>query len=718
MASVQWVAPPQPPQERAALAKEYLAQDRRHSDATVNAARAALQVLPVVGKASGSAIWAAGSYLSSYLTNNQEPNKPPAEPDDGMLRGLGSSEVLRVANTLSGIFSSVAPTDGKSLQQPELPRLVVVGTQSSGKSSLLNGFLAADILPLGESMVTRAPLSLQLVHTPDPAQMRAEFGEYVSGCWRSQTTIELACPNPTISQLDQVRAAIDAATDVRAGKQKAVSSEPIFLKIFSPNVPNLSLVDLPGLTMTALTDAGQPKNIKLQIREMISTYIKPERTIILMVCAGRTDLETDPALELVKEFDPQGVRTVGVLTKTDLMNTGTDVVRYLSNSVPTDLQLSLGYFAVRNRSPAESRGAGALTVLQGFTAEAEYFSNHSVYGKAAPAVRARCGVPLLSRFLSRVLLQHLKQHLPTIMSEVSRLTDETEMHLAELGPGVPQDEAGRSSLTQTIVASFCRDFVGSLVEKRADIKTGRKIKDAFLDLQAHLKLVTPFEATGRFSDEYLLEAARDCEGNHLSFPVPPIELLEHMLQHPEHRPIRELLAPCQVCLGAVHEELLALSNQLLQRPSIIRFPQLQARVREEVSGMLDHFRARAQSKIEEIIAMEEAYISTEDTAFLAELQSVVKRLVNRLDASLLRSLLTSYYGTVIRSVSNSIPKAIMLFMVKESELGIYTTLFDRIGRQPPVGLLDEPPEMCSRRGDSLEMLQKLRSAKVALESLH
>eukprot|EP00962_Isochrysis_galbana_P039542 scaffold14188_cov70-Isochrysis_galbana.AAC.1 len=80
----------------------------------------------------------------------------------------------------------------------------------------------------------------------------------------------------------QIRACIEAQTEARAGSRKAVSSSPINVRYFSPNVPNLSLVDLPGLTMTALTDHGQPKDIKQQIRDMISAYIRPERTIILM----------------------------------------------------------------------------------------------------------------------------------------------------------------------------------------------------------------------------------------------------------------------------------------------------------------------------------------------------------------------------------------------------------------------------------------------------
>ena len=94
-----------------------------------------------------------------------------------------------------------------------------------------------------------------------------------------------------------------------------MTTQAIYLRLYSPHVPNLSLVDLPGLTMTALTAQGQPKDIKQQIRTMVSDYISQARTIILMVCPARADLEADPAVELAREFDPSGSRTVGILTK-------------------------------------------------------------------------------------------------------------------------------------------------------------------------------------------------------------------------------------------------------------------------------------------------------------------------------------------------------------------------------------------------------------------
>ena len=670
----------------------------------------------------GSAIWAAGSYLSSVVANRGASGGGigggGAAEAGSAASGLGSAEILKMANALDGIFATselAGPVAGR-LKQPEVPRLVVVGTQSSGKSSLLNGIMGADILPLGEEMVTRAPLALQLVHHAEPSEMRAEFGTFVNGGWCVEETVELACPDPKAAQLERIRKAIEAQTAARAGSQKGVTNEAIFLRLYSPHVPNLSLVDLPGLTMTALTAQGQPKDIKQQIRQMIASYIQPARTIILMVCPARADLEADPAVELAREYDPQGTRTVGVLTKVDLMNKGTDVSKYLTNALPSDLQLSLGYFAVKMRGPAEK----GLTVREGYGSEAEYFKAHATYGRAFAPFAERLGVPPLSKFLARVLLGHLKQHLPHILREVDSLYLQTERNLSDLGPAVPIDAASRSALVQNLVASFSRNVVGALVEKRADVKTGRRIKDAFAALSKELKAVKPFDESA-YPDQYLLDAARDCEGNHLSFPIPPIELLEHMLTHPEKRPIRQLLPPCLGCVSAVHEELRALCTRLLNQETtmLARFPKLRAKLREEFEGLLERERSATMHKLEELIAMEEAYIYTDDESFLKELQEGIKKLVKGVEAPLLRSILSSYYATITRSVVNAAPKAIMLHMLRATENALYPTLFERLAHASvdDQGLLDEPPEMESKRRADVELLGKLRAAKRALEQL-
>lgn len=107
-----------------------------------------------------------------------------------------------------------------------------------------------------------------------------------------------------------------------------ISPQPINLRIFSPNVLTLTMVDLPGLTKVPVGD--QPKDIEKQIREMILKYITKPNAIILAVTAANTDLANSDGLKLAREVDPEGLRTIGVLTKVDLMDQGTDVIDILA----------------------------------------------------------------------------------------------------------------------------------------------------------------------------------------------------------------------------------------------------------------------------------------------------------------------------------------------------------------------------------------------------
>ena len=110
---------------------------------------------------------------------------------------------------------------------------------------------------------------------------------------------------------------IEDETDRVTGSNKGISDHPINLRIYSPHVLNITLIDLPGLTKIAVGD--QPADIGDQIRTMIMKYISRETCLILAVTPANTDLATSDALQLARQADPEGLRTIGVLTKLDLM---------------------------------------------------------------------------------------------------------------------------------------------------------------------------------------------------------------------------------------------------------------------------------------------------------------------------------------------------------------------------------------------------------------
>ena len=205
-----------------------------------------------------------------------------------------------------------------------LPQIVTVGGQSAGKSSVLEGFVGKDFLPRGSDIVTRRPLVLQL-HQSDE-----EFATFLHTGERRFTVGE------------EVKREIEKETEREAGKNKGVSEKEIFLRIYSPNVVDLTLVDLPGMTKVAVGE--QPPDIEIQITDMILKYIQEENTIILAVTPANQDLANSDALKLAKEVDPEGIRTIGVITKLDLMDKGTDARDVLEGTGL--LPLKKGYIGV------------------------------------------------------------------------------------------------------------------------------------------------------------------------------------------------------------------------------------------------------------------------------------------------------------------------------------------------------------------------------------
>ena len=141
----------------------------------------------------------------------------------------------------------------------------------------------------------------------------------------------LHAPGKRFTNFDEIREEIVKETDKITGKNAGVSANPINLRVYSPNVLTLTLVDLPGLTKVPVGD--QPRDIEKQIRDMILKYISKSNAIILAVTGANTDLANSDGLKLAREVDPEGIRTIGVLTKVDLMDAGTDVVDILAGRV-------------------------------------------------------------------------------------------------------------------------------------------------------------------------------------------------------------------------------------------------------------------------------------------------------------------------------------------------------------------------------------------------
>lgn len=256
-------------------------------------------------------------------------------------------------------------------------------------------FLLPNSLPRGSGIVTRRPLILQLINRPASPKTNGATEEKLDTTDKEANLDEygefLHIPGQKFYDFNKIRDEIVRETEAKTGRNAGISPAPINLRIYSPNVLTLTLVDLPGLTKVPVGD--QPKDIERQIREMVLKQISKPNAIILAVTAANQDLANSDGLKLGREVDPEGQRTIGVLTKVDLMDAGTDVVDILAGRI---IPLRLGYVPVVNRGQRDIENKRPIAYA--LEHEKNFFESHKSYRNKA----SYCGTPYLARKLNLV----------------------------------------------------------------------------------------------------------------------------------------------------------------------------------------------------------------------------------------------------------------------------------------------------------------------------
>jgi len=356
-----------------------------------------------------------------------------------MSENEGMKDVIHTINKLQDVFTSTGISLGL-----ELPQIAVIGGQSAGKSSVLECFVGKDFLPRGNGIVTRRPLVLQLYHNNSE-----EYAEF------------LHCEGK-FRDFDRVRQEIVEETDRETGSNKGISRKPINLRIYSPHVLNLTLVDLPGLTKVAVGD--QPEDIEYQIREMLMEYITHDNTIILAVTPANQDLANSDALKLARHVDKGGNRTIGVITKLDLMDEGTDARDIFENKL---LPLKKGYIGVVNRSQKDIDNN--KDIKKALASERAFFLN-SPY----KSMVNRMGTKYLQQVLNRELSSHIKSKIPEIRSDLQKKAKEVEEALNTLGY-TDKEEEDNGKVIYKLLSKFVDDVQSSINGGNTDVDV-REVK--------------------------------------------------------------------------------------------------------------------------------------------------------------------------------------------------------------------------------------------------
>ena len=506
--------------------------------------------------------------------------------------------LLRLVNKLQeacALAGDVADTDasGKASKLPSLwetlPQIVVVGGQSSGKSSVLEAIVGKDFLPRGAGICTRRPLVLQLHGAPASEVASARF---------------LHKPKTVFTDFHEVRAEIERETDrsLQSKGSKAVSSEPIMLSIRAANAPSLTLVDMPGLTKVATAD--QPASVVADIERMAKKFIVSENVVIVAVSAANADIATSDGVRLAKEVDPRSERTLGVLTKLDLMDKGTDATDVLNGKA---VHLALGWCAVVNRSQDDIRRGVDMRAAR--ENERVWFETHGeTYGtERAKDERAdtipdttapNVGTDALVNALVRVLGERVRREIPRIRETVETSARDLELELAGLGPATPHFE-DRGALVHEVLRgcdayerAFADELDAASSARASALSGGGEAIRALFETTLHANLRSvDLEA---FYDPKRVRAVVDASDGFQPHLVAPEMGIRRLIE----LGLERLRAPVEACVDGVDAVLRRTARQALGKHKEPAGPAGQRNVPGSLPAMFSRpvaFRTRASS---------------------------------------------------------------------------------------------------------------------------
>uniref|UniRef100_A0A8C2DR11 Dynamin-1-like protein n=1 Tax=Cyprinus carpio TaxID=7962 RepID=A0A8C2DR11_CYPCA len=617
--------------------------------------------------------------------------------------------LIPVINKLQDVFNTV----GTDIIQ--LPQIAVVGTQSSGKSSVLESLVGKDLLPRGTGIVTRRPLILQLVHV-DPEDRR-KTSEENGICFFLII----------YTDFDEIRQEIENETERVSGNNKGISDEPIQLKIFSPHVVNLTLVDLPGITKVPVGD--QPKDIELQIRELILKYISNPNCIILAVTAANTDMATSEALKVARDVDPDGQHTkvyFGLLVH---------FLFFFAHNVCTFQFVS--QLDINNKK----------SVVDSIRDE------HAFLQKKYPSLANRNGTKYLARTLNRLLMHHIRDCLPELKTRINVLAAQYQSLLGSYGEPVEDMSATLLQIITKFATEYCNTIEGTAKYiETAELCGGARI--CYIFHETFGRTLESVDPLGGLTTIDVLTAIRNATG-----PRPALFVPEVSFELLVKRQVKRLEEPSLRCVELVHEEMQRIiqhcSNYSTQE--LLRFPKLHDAIVEVVTSLLRKRLPVTNEMVHNLVAIELAYINTKHPDFADASQGeqeggtgtwrgmlkkgdesqgedrtkpqssvpaspqkghavnlldvpvpVARKLSAReqRDCEVIERLIKSYFLIVRKNIQDSVPKAVMHFLVNHVKDSLQSELVGQLYKPALLDdLLTESEDMAQRRNEAADMLK-------------
>nr|QGU21439.1 interferon-induced GTP binding protein Mx [Planiliza haematocheilus] len=590
-----------------------------------------------------------------------------------------------------------------------LPAIAVIGDQSSGKSSVLEA-LSGVALPRGSGIVTRCPLELKMKRTKEGQKW---FGKILYQ--NNEEEIE----DPA-----NVEKKIREAQNEMAGDGVGISSDLISLEVASPDVPDLTLIDLPGITRVAVK--GQPENIGEQIKRLIQKFITQQETISLVVVPCNVDIATTEALKMAQQVDPEGERTLGILTKPDLVDKGTEetVVKIVHNEV---IPLTKGYMIVRCRGQKEITENVSLT--EAIETESDFFRDHAHFNTLYDEGQAT--VPKLAEKLTLELVHHIEKSLPRLEEQIQEKLTQTQAELDKYGNGPPSDAAERFIFLIDKVTAFTQDVISLTIGE--ELRCGDKFNVFSLLRRQFGQWKHHLDISGQNFNRKIEKEVEEYEERYRGRELPGFinyKTFEVMVKEQ----IKQLEEPAVRKLKEIGDEVKKVFIQLANS-SFTGFPNLIKAAKAKIESIKREKESVAESTLRTQFKME-LLVYSQDRTYSYSLSEQQKeeddqgqnhkskrafernslyRMDNHATLEQLMVHLKSYYSIAGMRLADQIPLVIRYQMLQESAFQLQREMLQMLQDKENVeNLLKEDSDIGTKRAFLQSRLKRLMQARTYL----
>uniref|UniRef100_H0WV21 Interferon-induced GTP-binding protein Mx2 n=1 Tax=Otolemur garnettii TaxID=30611 RepID=H0WV21_OTOGA len=593
-------------------------------------------------------------------------------------------------------------------QDLALPAIAVIGDQSSGKSSVLEA-LSGVALPRGTGIVTRCPLVLKLKKQQGPCEWAGRL---------SYRNMQLQLRHP-----NDVEAQIRKAQNLLAGDGAGISHELISLEITSPEVPDLTIIDLPGIARVAM--GNQPQDIGLQIKALIKKYIQKQQTINLVVVPCNVDIATTEALSMAQEVDPDGDRTIGNLNYTYF-------ITVLSKKETINIYMVLQYHVSKRTGIVETRLPNVTTdekQLHMALNEDLLFLSGLGSGFRILLEEGKATVPCLAERLTTELVVHIRRSLPVLENEIKEHHQRATEELRRYGADVPIQEADKMFFLIEKIKMFNQDIEklieGEEIIKENESRLYNKLREEFkcwcdvLTANTHKVNTIIHEEVTKYEKQY---RGKELPGflNYKTFEIIVRQYIQQLVD-----PALDIL---QRVAEIVHQAFIDTAKKNFSEYSNLC---------QEAQSMIEFGKAKEIENAEKLIHIQfkmEQLVYCQDQTYSIMLQKVREEIFNPLanvpqniqwnppvskdQVSCITEIavhLNTYFLETSKRLTNQIPFIIQYFILRENGDWLQKAMMQLLQRKDHYSwLIQEQSETTTKRRCLKERIQRLTQARQAL----